>query len=215
MLNTFMIMRINLMCISRKKVIFVLVVAVLTIAILLLIPTRKVVYKKLFPQRLCWLKVENESVLPAINCPSQAIVTCPQGGRLGNQIWETASVWAIFKKTGLNPYIPCCMKKELEKLFRLINMPCLEEIAHCPVGNHHTLVDTWEKWNGSLQENIILKPTTFLDELVVPLLEEFRKEFVVKEKLLTNSQIILKSLMKRCAGCLYVGVHIRRADYIR
>lgn len=171
-------------------------------------------YKQLFPRNLCQNQKQAKRT-QAVSCPPQAIVTSPQKGRLGNQIWETASVWAIAKKTGLKPYIPCCIKNQLDKFFHSINMSCLETIGDCPAGNRSTAVDTWEGWNGSLQQNIVLKPATFLDELVVPLLDDFRKEFVVKQKFIVESQNILKQISKRCHGCLYVGVHVRRADYFR
>lgn len=203
--------------ISRKKKTFFLLIALCLVLFLFLILSREakilVTYKQLVRQKMCLYGKQNDQS-QAVNCPSRGIVTSPQGGRLGNQIWETATVWAIAKKSGLSPYIPCCMKKELEKLFRPLKIPCFETIANCPVAKRDTFVDTWEEWSGSFEQNIILKPVTFLDELVVPLLDEFREEFLVKKELLGKSQEILKEASSNCSlGCVYVGVHIRRSDY--
>lgn len=39
-------------------------------------------------------------------CPRDGIVTVYQGGRLGNQMFEYAGVWAVARRTGLDPYVP-------------------------------------------------------------------------------------------------------------
>ena len=56
-----------------------------------------------------------------IRCPQKPIVTVKQLGRLGNQMWEYISFWAVAKKTGREPYVPSCMIRELEKIF--LNLP--------------------------------------------------------------------------------------------
>jgi hypothetical protein len=49
-----------------------------------------------------------------IRCPHEPIVTVQQLERLGNQVYEYISVWAVAKKTGREPCVPSCMIRELE-----------------------------------------------------------------------------------------------------
>lgn len=74
-------------------------------------------------------------------CPLYGIVTTEQGGRLGNQMWEYASVWAVARRTGLEPYIPRCIRKELEQIFESLSVPTFEEISLCPVDTNRWVIE--------------------------------------------------------------------------
>jgi galactoside 2-L-fucosyltransferase 1/2 len=57
-------------------------------------------------QSLCMTNTRRLAKAKRHKCPPEGIVTVAQGGRLGNQIWEYASVWGVARVTGLVPYVP-------------------------------------------------------------------------------------------------------------
>lgn len=69
-------------------------------------------------------------------CPRDGIVTVAQGGRLGNQMWEYASVWAVARRTGLEPFVPRCLLRVLDEVFADLSVPGMGAIAHCRVNWH-------------------------------------------------------------------------------
>ena len=68
-----------------------------------------------------------------IRCPQKPIVTVKMLGRLGNQMYEYISVWAIAKTTGREPYVPSCMIRELGEIFRNLPVPALSYRAYSPI----------------------------------------------------------------------------------
>lgn len=87
-------------------------------------------------------------------CPKYGIVTAAQGGRLGNQIWEYASVWATARRTGLEPYMPRCILKTLEEHFDNLSIPPLSSIGRCTL-DVGEVVNSLGQWN-STEQNIII-----------------------------------------------------------
>jgi galactoside 2-L-fucosyltransferase 1/2 len=76
-------------------------------------------YMLLYESSLC--SSPNTPINPTphnnIHCPQKRTVTVNRLGRLGNQMYEYISVWAMAKTTGREPYIPSCMIQELGKIF--------------------------------------------------------------------------------------------------
>ena len=52
------------------------------------------------------------------SCSFEAYLTVNDGGRLGNQMGEYATLFAHAKRLGLRPFITDWMKSNLKKLFR-------------------------------------------------------------------------------------------------
>lgn len=69
-----------------------------------------------FEQSLCTTNFKHRKHWRRIQCPQYGIVTIMQGGRLGNQMWEYASVWALSRRTGLEPYVPRCIRSKLDQV---------------------------------------------------------------------------------------------------
>ena len=70
-----------------------------------------------FEQGICTGNIRHRKVSKRYRrCPQYGIVTVAQGGRLGNQMWEYASVWALARRTGLEPYIPQCIRIKLDQV---------------------------------------------------------------------------------------------------
>lgn len=72
-----------------------------------------------FEQSLCSANLRRRRVWQRKRCPQDGVVTVMQGGRLGNQLWEYASVWALARRTGLEPYVPRCIKHRLDQVSKL------------------------------------------------------------------------------------------------
>ncbi|KDR14981.1 galactoside 2-alpha-L-fucosyltransferase 2-like [Zootermopsis nevadensis] len=146
-----------------------------------------------------------------VQCPQKPIVTVKQLGRLGNQMWEYISVWAVAKKTGHAPYVPSCLKQKLEKVFQNLTVPALSCIVNCPVEKHLVEVkgDNLKLFNG----NILLQNYVQLPEYIVPLLSEVRQIFQFKKHIEEESQRFLYKASKGEKNVTYVGVHVRRTDY--
>jgi galactoside 2-L-fucosyltransferase 1/2 len=113
-----------------------------------------------------------------IRCPQNPIVTVEQLGRLGNQMYEYISVWAAAKKTGREPYVPSCMIRKLEKIFRNLPVHPLSYLAYCPVEERPVPVtaDKLEHFNGS----IILPKHVQLLTYIALLLDEVRQIFSLR-----------------------------------
>ena len=110
-----------------------------------------------------------------IRCPQKPIVTVEQLGRLGNQMYEYISVWAIAKKTGREPYVPSCMIQELRKIFQNLTVPALSYLAYCPVKKYPVSV-TAEELHHS-HESILLPDFAQLPPYIAPLVSEFERYF--------------------------------------
>jgi galactoside 2-L-fucosyltransferase 1/2 len=147
-----------------------------------------------------------------IRCPQKPIVTVKQTGRLGNQMYEYISVWAMAKKTGREPYVPSCLIRELEKIFHNLPVPPLSHLAYCPLQDYPlaVTVDKIDHSNGS----IILPGAIQLPKYVAPLLSEIRQIFKFNEHIIDESQRLLHGASRGMKNITYVGVHVRRTDYI-
>jgi galactoside 2-L-fucosyltransferase 1/2 len=147
-----------------------------------------------------------------IRCPQKPVVTVKELGRLGNQMYEYISVWAIAKKTGHEPYVPSCLIHELEKIFPNLIVPPLSYLAYCPIVEYPVAVtvDELNHSNGSiLLPNYVQLPT-----YIAPLLSEIRQIFQFKQHIVEEIQRLLHRASKGLKNITYVGVHVRRTDYI-
>jgi hypothetical protein len=72
--------------------------------------------------------------------------------RLGKQLYEYVLVWAAAKKTGREPYIPSCVIREFEKIFRNLPVSPLSYILYWPVEEHPVpvTVDKLDHSNDSI-----------------------------------------------------------------
>lgn len=118
------------------------------------------------------------------------------------------------RKTGLEPYIPSCIHHRLRQIFETLSVPTLAEIGHCPL-YRSTFVDSLDAWNYTNQ-SIILRRYIQLPQLVLTWVQDIIQEFKFKEKLIINSQQVLRMANPTgINGTTFVGIHVRRTDYIR
>lgn len=165
-----------------------------------------------FEQSLCTSNFKHRKHWRRIRCPQYGVVTIMQGGRLGNQMWEYASVWALSRRTGLEPYVPRCIRIKLDQVFESLTVPTFEEIGHCPL-DVTKFVKSLDAWNYTNQ-SILLPRYSIQPELVLTWVQDITQEFTVKKKLLEKSQEILHFANKHSSGTVFVSVHVRRTDYI-
>ncbi|KAJ8959525.1 hypothetical protein NQ314_006262 [Rhamnusium bicolor] len=167
-----------------------------------------------FEQSLCTNNIKKRRIWRLGRCPQYGIVTVMQGGRLGNQMWEYASVWALARRTGLEPYVPRCIRIKLDQIFEQLSVPMFDEIGQCQV-EISNFVKSLEAWNYTNQ-SIILQKYSFQHELVLTWVQDIVQEFTIKRKLVEKSQQILHIAIKSSTAKnhTFVGVHVRRTDYI-
>lgn len=194
--------------------VIILVVHVTVFPLYEVVPQRNGLRKLLgeYEQSLC--SVNLKPLRPRIRrkCPRDGIVTVTQGGRLGNQMWEYASVWAVARRTGLEPFVPGCLLKSLEEVFVDLTVPNLGHVAHCRIDwkGIVTLPDHWTRLNQS----IVLPRFVILPETVLTWIDDIRQEFRFKRKLSETAEKILLEAAQNRINLTYVGVHVRRTDYI-
>ncbi|ERL84801.1 hypothetical protein D910_02226, partial [Dendroctonus ponderosae] len=116
-------------------------------------------------------------------------------------MWEYASVWAVARRTGLEPYVPRCIRNRLKEIFDMLTVPGFEDIAHCPV-EFKTF-------------SIILPRYTLQPELVLTWVQDIRQEFHFNKEIRNKAQRVLLDLSRKLPRKEYtfVGVHVRRTDY--
>ena len=147
-----------------------------------------------------------------MQCPQKPIVTVQQLGRLGNQIYEYISVWAIAKKPGHEPYVPSCIIQELGNVFHNLTVPPLSYLAYCTIEKYPVPVqaDIIDQFNGSM----LLPRYAQFPKYIAPIFSEVRQIFQFKEHIINESQRLLHSASRGMKNITYVGVHVRRTDYM-
>jgi|GEM_PF-4432072 len=127
-------------------------------------------------------------------------------------MWEYASVWAVARRTGLDPYIPRCLRKTLEDVFSGLSVPGMGAIAHCPV-HWHDAAHAPEHWTRNNQ-SIVLPRFVILPEIVLTWVADIRQEFKFRRRLQDQAQSFLRAAAKGRTHVTFIGVHVRRTDYI-
>lgn len=98
-------------------------------------------------------------------------------------------------------------------MFESLTLPTLEEIAHCPI-NLNTFVNSLEMWNFTNQ-SILLQRYSSLPEVVLIWVQDLFQEFTFRKNLRDKSLQVLKTASRLVNdSVLYVGVHVRRTDYL-
>uniref|UniRef100_A0A8C5QXE6 L-Fucosyltransferase n=1 Tax=Leptobrachium leishanense TaxID=445787 RepID=A0A8C5QXE6_9ANUR len=136
-------------------------------------------------------------------------------GRLGNQMGQYATLYALAKRNGYQAYILPNMHRELSNIFR-INLPVLhQKVADRIQWKHYSLND----WMSPEYNNIsgqYVKLTgypcswTFYHHIRDEILQEFSfHDFIVEE-----SNAFLRRVKEGRQNVTFVGVHVRRGDYV-
>lgn len=161
------------------------------------------------------------------------VVTVEPGGRLGNQVFEMASAWALARSFDLRVAVPADILASLATVYNNLSVPALEdEVWWGPCTGSITLpfifsaaeklVSPFEKFVAWAKENeqpVVLTKYVVLLSVIVPELEGLKKEFVVRPDIYQLAQTTLHDFrqhMEMKFGSVevsFVGVHVRRTDY--
>ncbi|KAM4824947.1 galactoside alpha-(1,2)-fucosyltransferase 2-like isoform 2-T3 [Thomomys bottae] len=155
-------------------------------------------------------------VLVPKHLPAEGMFTINSKGRLGNQMGEYATLYALAKMNGRPAFIPASMHSALAPIFR-ISLPVLHSSTERGVRwqNYH-LNDWMEERHRHIAGRYVRFTGypcswTFYHHLRPDILREFSLHEHVREE----AQAFLRGL--RVHGGrprTFVGVHVRRGDYV-
>ncbi|XP_044844873.1 galactoside alpha-(1,2)-fucosyltransferase 2-like isoform X1 [Mauremys mutica] len=146
----------------------------------------------------------------------QGMWTVNSAGRLGNQMGEYATLYALAKMNGRQAYILPEMHQQLAPLFR-ITLPVLSSDVVWSVpwrnyGLHDWMSEEYRHIKGKYVRLTGYSCSwTFYHHLRQEILQEFSFHDHVKEE----ANRYLAGLRGQRRNVTYVGVHVRRGDYVR
>uniref|UniRef100_A0A8D2DIS2 L-Fucosyltransferase n=1 Tax=Sciurus vulgaris TaxID=55149 RepID=A0A8D2DIS2_SCIVU len=149
--------------------------------------------------------------------PQEGMFTINSKGRLGNQMGQYATLYALAKVNGRPAYIPAQIHSTLAPIFR-ITLPVLHSATArgIPWRNYHL--------NDWMEEQYRHIPGRYIRLTGYPcswtfyhhLRQEILQEFSLHEHVREEAQKFLQALQATQAWRVtFVGVHVRRGDYIR
>ncbi|XP_071448214.1 galactoside alpha-(1,2)-fucosyltransferase 2-like [Hetaerina americana] len=175
-------------------------------------------------------------------CPNAGILTVQQGGRLGNQMWEYASVWGLAMEVPwLTPAIPRCLLRAIDDAFPFLTLPelkvptlqrgcnansgviaqpeptlsqkdVLQVLQDCQKERSDTHFG--QKNSFHCQQNMVLERWVALPELVLPRLTLLREQDFRFHSYLTDlATSFLAAIMQKTEASVFISVHVRRGDY--
>ncbi|XP_064345546.1 galactoside 2-alpha-L-fucosyltransferase SEC1 isoform X1 [Camelus dromedarius] len=155
-------------------------------------------------------------VLVSRHLPSGGMFTINSKGRLGNQMGEYATLYALAKMNGRPAFIPPQMHSTLAPIFR-ITLPVLHDTTASRIPWENYPLNDWmeDQYRHIPGEYVRLTgypcSWTFYHHLRAEILQEFTLHDHVREE----AQNFLRDLQAKWAGqATFVGVHVRRGDYV-
>uniref|UniRef100_A0A452R3Z6 L-Fucosyltransferase n=1 Tax=Ursus americanus TaxID=9643 RepID=A0A452R3Z6_URSAM len=156
-------------------------------------------------------------VLAPRHLPPGGMFTINAIGRLGNQMGEYATLYALAKMNGRPAFIPAQMHGTLAPIFR-ISLPVLHgtTASRIPWRNYHL--------NDWMEERYRHIPGGYVRLTGYPcswtfyhhLRDEILREFTLHDHVREDAQRFLRGLQAKWARrATFVGVHVRRGDYVR
>ncbi|XP_042199128.1 galactoside alpha-(1,2)-fucosyltransferase 2-like [Callorhinchus milii] len=146
---------------------------------------------------------------------SKGFWTIKSDGRLGNQMGEYATLYALAKLNGKQAYILQSMANYLSPIFR-INLPTLDESVSENIHWIHYHLNDWMEDAYCHISGDYVKLTgypcswTFYHHIRKQILYEF----TFHDYLIEHANMFLRSISKGQANVTYVAVHVRRGDYV-
>lgn len=165
-------------------------------------------------------------------CPVGPILTVNGGGRLGNCVWEYVSLYAVAKfiPTPHAVYSRTLINQRIASLFDNVTLPVVEGLpGGCRTGigsGGNTLLRDFMPASGirarfaNATGNIVLPVCSVLIEPVVKFISEIKTVLPYKKRLVLRADEYLKRIRGEYAArtglrnVIFVGVHIRRTDYV-
>ncbi|XP_037372820.1 galactoside 2-alpha-L-fucosyltransferase SEC1-like [Talpa occidentalis] len=147
----------------------------------------------------------------------EGMFTINSRGRLGNQMGQYATLYALAKTNGRPAFIPAQMHRTLAPIFR-ISLPVLHDAtaSSIPWRNYH-LNDWMEEQYRHIQGDYVRLTGypcswTFYHHLR----DEILREFTLHDHVREEAQRFLRGLrVNGSRPSTFVGVHVRRGDYVQ
>uniref|UniRef100_F6VTF1 L-Fucosyltransferase n=2 Tax=Monodelphis domestica TaxID=13616 RepID=F6VTF1_MONDO len=135
-------------------------------------------------------------------------------GRLGNQMGEYATLYALAKLNGHRAYISPEMHQQLAPIFR-ITLPVLPASVAQHIHWRNYPLHDWmsEEYRHIHGEYVHFTGYPCSWTFYHHLREEIRREFTLHDYVRNEAQAYLHRIQKSPAT--FVGVHVRRGDYVR
>ncbi|XP_056399180.1 galactoside alpha-(1,2)-fucosyltransferase 2-like isoform X2 [Hyla sarda] len=155
---------------------------------------------------------ENEIVA---KCKHSGIWTIKPEGRLGNQIGEYAALYALAKANRRQAFILADMFNYLSPIFK-ITLPVL----HNSVARHVPFKEYWihdwmsEEYNHIEESFIKLTGFPCSWTFFHHIREDIQREFTIHDHLKNEASQVLESIKGSRKNVTYIGVHVRRGDYV-
>ncbi|XP_053117166.1 galactoside alpha-(1,2)-fucosyltransferase 2-like [Hemicordylus capensis] len=141
--------------------------------------------------------------------------TVNSAGRLGNQMGQYATLYALAKLNSHPAYIPPAMHRFLAPLFR-ITLPVIPTVVADKIHWRNFPLHNWMSEQYRHIEGKYVQLTgypysfTFYDHIR----QEILREFSFHDHIKAESNRYLLGLKGQLTNVTYVGVHVRRGDYV-
>ncbi|XP_069803680.1 galactoside alpha-(1,2)-fucosyltransferase 2-like [Dendropsophus ebraccatus] len=147
--------------------------------------------------------------------PLKGMMTILPQGRLGNQMGEYGALFALAKMNGYRPYILPEMHQALSPLFK-INLPLISKDIDKRMKWEEYKIKNWmcPEYRNITGKNVklngFINSWTFYHHIKRELLQEFTFHDFVKDEV----NAYLAQLRGNRKNVTFVGVHVRRGDYV-
>ncbi|XP_078280580.1 galactoside alpha-(1,2)-fucosyltransferase 2-like [Rhinoraja longicauda] len=160
------------------------------------------------------LEIDQDSA--GLKASTKGIWTINSIGRLGNQMGEFATLYALAKLNGHQAYILPPMANYLSPLFK-ISLPTLHEslikkLPWKPYQLHDWMDDRYRNIPGNYR---MFTGYTCSWTFYHHLREEILREFTFHDFITEETNVYLRRIGGKRKNVTFVGVHVRRGDYVR
>ncbi|XP_075047270.1 galactoside alpha-(1,2)-fucosyltransferase 2-like isoform X2 [Mixophyes fleayi] len=148
-------------------------------------------------------------------CKNSGIWTIKPDGRLGNHMGEYAALYALAKANGRQAFILADMHNYLAPIFK-ITLPVLHNNVAGSVPFQECWIHDWMSEEYNHIQGSFVKLTGFPCSWTFfhHLRDEIRREFTVHDYLKNEANQVLQGLKGSRKKVTYIGVHVRRGDYV-
>lgn len=159
-------------------------------------------------------KTENANRLRS-SLPETVIWTAHPSARLGNKMGEYAVLYALAKLNGHQAYVLPQMQSELGKIFK-ISLPVLpQKVADSIKWREYQLMDWMSPEYANISGQYVkLFGTPCSWTFYHHIREEILREFTFHDSIKNEANSYLEKLKGPKVNVTYVGVHVRRGDYV-
>ncbi|XP_068099108.1 galactoside alpha-(1,2)-fucosyltransferase 2-like [Hyperolius riggenbachi] len=158
-----------------------------------------------------------EDLCPPVKKPKPltGMWTINAAGRLGNYMGEYATLYALAKMHGRQAYILSSMHDQLSKMFK-IRLPVLHEEISSKIKWNRLALHDWmsEEYYNIQRDHIYFIGTPCSYTIYHHIKDEILREFTFHDFIREESYAYLDKVRGDKKNVTFVGVHVRRGDYV-